>query len=133
MESSMATATSPGRDILVVEDNDDTRELYCAILRRNGYNVREADNGESALEVLRELADDPCLVLLDLMMPVMSGPELLRILHDNERLARVPVVVLSAGGKPSDAPGAQKFVRKPVQPDVLLAVVREFCSGPEPC
>lgn len=126
----MGSQEPAAQEILVVEDNDDTRELYCAILRRHGYNVHEADNGETALEVLDKLDDDPCLVLLDLMMPVMSGGELLKVLHQSERLARVPVVVLSAGGRPSDAPGAQKFVRKPVEPHVLLEVVREFCSLP---
>jgi CheY-like chemotaxis protein len=133
MKVPFGSESPAAKQILVVEDNEDTRELYCAILRRNGYSVCEADNGESALEVLRGLPDDPCLVLLDLMMPVMSGPELLKILHQSERLARVPVVVLSAGGKPSDAPGAQKFVRKPVEPTVLLDVVREFCHSPEAC
>jgi CheY-like chemotaxis protein len=114
--------------ILLVEDNDDLRELYAAILRRAGYTVHEADNGEAALESLEHMPCDPCLVLLDLMMPIMSGPEFLKVLHDRNRLGALTIVVLSAGGRPIDAPQAKKFIRKPVDPSTLLTVVREFCG-----
>jgi CheY-like chemotaxis protein len=117
--------------ILLVEDNEDIRELYGAVLRREGYEVREAENGQEALELLHQMHGNPCLVLLDMMMPIMSGPELLKVLHESHRLAALPVVVLSAGGRESDAPAARKFIRKPVDSHVLLAVVREFC-GPAP-
>lgn len=120
---------NPGaRHILLVEDNEDIRELYGEVLRREGYVVHEADNGEAALDVLHELPCAPGLVLLDLMMPVMTGTELLEVLHQSRRFASLPVVVLSAGGQPADAPYAQKFVRKPVDPKVLLALVCEFCG-----
>ena len=114
--------------ILVVEDDDDIRESVCDILRDEGYDVREAEHGKRALETLETLAGQPCLVLLDLMMPVMSGPELLQILHETHRLASLPVVVVSAGGGPNDAPGAKKFVRKPAKMDLLLQLVGEFCG-----
>jgi len=116
--------------ILLVEDDDDIREVFAEVLRDGGYRVREAENGRVALDMLEQLNDTPCLVLLDLMMPVMSGPELLKILHDTQRLAWLPVVVLSAGGSPIDAPEAIKFVRKPVTPDRLLQIVTEFCGKP---
>lgn len=114
--------------VVLVEDNEDIRDLYCAVLRREGYEVHEAENGEAALQLLQRMHGDPCLVLLDLMMPIMSGPELLEILHESHRLASLPVVVLSAGGQPSDAPRAQRFIRKPVESQVLVSVVREFCG-----
>jgi CheY-like chemotaxis protein len=62
------------------------------------------------------------------MMPVMSGTELLTVLDKTHRLAALPVVALSAGGNASDAPQARRFIRKPVDSDVLLALVREFCG-----
>jgi CheY-like chemotaxis protein len=68
-------------------------------------------------------------LLLDLMMPVMSGAELLTVLSETGRLAKVAVIVLSATGRPSDVPAAQKFVRKPVATDVLLLMVREVCDS----
>ena len=90
--------------ILLVEDNDDIRELYGALLRREGYEVYEAENGQVALEQLHEMHGNPCLVLLDLMMPIMSGPELLKVLHESHRLASLPVVVLSIARARSPSP-----------------------------
>jgi CheY-like chemotaxis protein len=69
----------------------------------------------------------PCLVLLDMMMPEMSGSELLKILRDTHRLASLPVVVVSAHSNESEADGAWRFIRKPVSAEILLAVVHEFC------
>ena len=121
------------RPILLVEDDEDIRDLYGLVLRRNGYTVHEAENGKQALEQLDQLDqldDPPCLVLLDLMMPVMSGSEFLKVVEDSDRLTELPVIVLSAAGKASDVPGAKRFIRKPVDPDLLLGVVREFCEPP---
>lgn len=113
------------REILLVEDDDDIRELFAELLREAGYKVFEAENGLVALEYL-EQSDAPCLVLLDIMLPVMTGPELLRALHQRNRLASLAVVALSAGGSASDVPEANKFLRKPVDPEQLLRVVREY-------
>jgi CheY-like chemotaxis protein len=119
------------KTVLLVEDCDDIRELYGALLRRAGYEVHEAENGKSALDQLHQMRTNPCLVLLDLMMPIMTGVELLKVLDESHRLASMPVVVLSAGGVESDAPQATRFIRKPVKTEVLLTVVREFCGSPE--
>lgn len=121
------------KTILLVDDNDDLRELYGSALRRKGYAVREAENGATALDVLESMDSAPCVVLLDLMMPVMSGTDLLKVLHDSGRLSHLSVIVLSAGGQPSDAPEAQQFIRKPVDLHALLSLVRDFCdSRPQP-
>lgn len=113
--------------ILLVEDYDDIREALAETLRDHGYEVTEAENGKVALERLEELGENPCLVLLDLMMPVMTGTEMLKCLQQTHRLAALPVVVLSAGGQPSDVPTAKKFIRKPPPEDMLLSIVEEFC------
>jgi CheY-like chemotaxis protein len=117
------------KTILLVEDNDDVREVVAELLRGEGYDVVEAEHGQAALEQLQQMSEEPCLVLLDLMMPVMSGPELLRRLEETDRLKTLRIVVLSAGGNARDAPAAKKFIRKPVDPGVLLSVVREFCGS----
>ena len=115
--------------ILLVDDNADVRELYGTLLRREGHVVHEAENGEQALALLDDMGSEPCLLLLDLMMPVMSGAEVLNVLRDRGRLAKQPVIVLSAGGRPSDVPEGQLVIRKPVDPRVLISLVRGFCDS----
>lgn len=61
------------KPILVVEDNADLRELVCFVLHEGGYDVLEAENGRDALDQLENMHPLPCLLLLDLMMPVMNG------------------------------------------------------------
>lgn len=115
--------------ILIVEDDADIRELVSEVLAQAGYRVAEAGNGQEALDFLRA-NDGPCVVLLDLMMPVLSGPELLEIMAEDERLAKLPVVVVSAVADRGAAPGVAKFLRKPVASDVLRATVAEYCPPP---
>ena len=118
------------KTILVVEDNEDLRELLGEILRRDGYDVCEAENGRDALDRLERMNEPPCLLLLDLMMPVMTGQELLEVLRGRAQLVALPVVVLSAGGQPSQVPGARTFIRKPTDLHLLRDTVRTICGGP---
>ena len=117
--------------ILLVEDNEDIREALAETLRDSGYDVSEAANGKEALDHLASLSDGPCLVLLDLMMPVMSGPELLKLMQENQRLASLPVIVLSAAGQPENAPTAKRFIRKPPDQELLLKLIEEYCRDDE--
>lgn len=74
--------------------------------------MRAAEHGEKALAILHELRTEPCLVLVDMMMPVMSGPELLQALHETHRLASLPIVIVSAAVSESDAiSGARRSSR----------------------
>ena len=113
--------------ILVVEDNDDVRELVVEVLHEEGYVVREARNGQEALDVLDSLGKRPCLILLDMMMPVMSGPELLVKMSEEHTLAAIPVVVVTAAADATDMKAARRIVKKPVSPHVIVQIVREFC------
>jgi two-component system chemotaxis response regulator CheY len=115
--------------VLIVEDDIDIREIVAEALSDEGYDVRQAANGKEALTQLEHMDDQPCLVLLDLMMPVMNGQEVLKVLHESHRLASLPVVVVSAGdATQADVPEAKRFVRKPPSLDLLLKLVHEFCG-----
>ncbi|HET8933121.1 MAG TPA: response regulator [Polyangiales bacterium] len=128
---SVCTRAVPCRKtILIAEDNKDLRDLMGIVLRRDGYDVCEAENGKEALDQLDTMSQPPCLMLLDLMMPVMDGQELLKILIASHRLDALPVVVLSAGGNVSEAVGATQFISKPADPKRVLAVVHEICGEP---
>lgn len=114
------------RTIMMVDDSDDLRELFGAFLRRQGYTVHEAENGADALEQLDAMHDQLDLLLLDMTMPVMSGAELLKVLHDAERLSACPIVVFSGSSQPGEVPQATRFIRKPASFHMLLTVLREL-------
>jgi CheY-like chemotaxis protein len=117
--------------VLVVEDDDDIRADLTAILRVKGFAVDEAANGKEALARLHDGAR-PCLIVLDLMMPVMNGWELRAAMLADGELARVPVVVVSGKGRiPPDeeqtlAPAA--VLVKPFELSELLELVARYCT-----
>lgn len=116
--------------ILLVEDDPDIRELVGELLVTEGYDVVQAANGQEALDYLLDHAA-PSLILLDLMMPVLSGAELIEILQQTSSLARIPVVVVSAMADHGAVVGVGRFLRKPISSDLLLQVVAEHCADSE--
>ncbi len=107
-----------GQIVLVVEDDEDIRETVAELLRAEGYSVATAGNGAEAIAYLRTNRK-PCLMILDLMMPVMDGWAVLATLRDDPELApALPVVVMSAAAT----------LAKPVAVDVLLDTVRRCRS-----
>jgi CheY-like chemotaxis protein len=122
-------------DILVVDDDRDIRETLAEILLHEGYRVELAENGARALELIQR-GPRPALVLLDLMMPVMSGWEFLELAEHDERLAQIPVVVVSAMPAPlapTDARGGVKAcLHKPLKLDQLLDLVHRYADGEMP-
>jgi len=116
------------KTILVVDDDDDLRELMVHVLVHAGYAVQEARNGQEALIELERSTQPPSLVLLDLMMPVMSGVQFLEAVRANKAAPVAPIVVLSAIADRHTPPGALAYLQKPVSPDALLKVVADSCS-----
>jgi CheY-like chemotaxis protein len=111
--------------VLVVDDDAEIRETLSALLEHEGYTVLSAENGKQALEHLHQTT--PSCVLLDLMMPVMSGWEVLEEVQESAELSTIPIVVVSA----MCAPGARHCLQKPVDLDELLDVVDRCCCGRE--
>src|SRR5579872_3793802 len=116
-----ATNGARDRSVLIVDDDDAIREVVAEVLRDEGYGVVCAANGAQALEVLG-VEPLPNLILLDLMMPVMSGWELLEHLQESDRMSSIPVVVVSAMA----APGVSEHLSKPIALDVLLETVQRW-------
>lgn len=117
--------SAPRRPVLVVEDDDDVRAAIAEILEGEGYEVAVAAHGREALEELVHLPP-PCLILLDLRMPVMDGETFLRHLRaDWPRLREVPVLVLTAVAF-EEPPGTRGLLRKPIIPDELVAAVNRL-------
>jgi len=111
--------------VLIVEDCDDAREMMAELLRFAGYRVEEARNGLEAYQLLSGSEEQPGVVLLDLMMPVMSGPELVEALAADPRLASLPIVVVSAAIESISTGSVKRALRKPVSLELLLEVVDE--------
>jgi two-component system, chemotaxis family, chemotaxis protein CheY len=118
------------KTVLLVEDTEDLRRFFSEVLTSAGYRVIGVENGQEALEMLETMDEPPCLVLLDMMMPVMDGKTFLQQLQASHRVAALPVVVASAIAGEEHA-GAQRVLRKPVSPQLLTELVREFCGAPE--
>jgi CheY-like chemotaxis protein len=115
--------------ILLIEDDHGIRDALQEILENEGREVLTAAHGREALSLLEDIdaAEAPCLVLLDLTMPQMSGAEFLRYFDQLERFSETPVALFSASAAPVDLPRVSEVLRKPVDLDVLLAVVDKYC------
>jgi two-component system NtrC family sensor kinase len=126
---SLESEPGRGRTILLVDDDEDLRELVGGELERLGYYVLHAQNGRIALDLLSRMNPRPDAVLLDIAMPVMSGTEVLETLASQGLTPALPVVVVS--GHATDAKTARRVLRKPVPIELLLQVVEEV-SRPRP-
>jgi CheY-like chemotaxis protein len=115
--------------VMIVEDDRDTREMLARFLELEGFDVREAANGQAALESLREDART-CVILLDLMMPVMNGWQFRQAQTNDPELKKIPVVVVTAAGARDQIPSidADAWLSKPVDFDRLLATIDPLCS-----
>src|ERR1043165_5239202 len=113
--------------ILLVEDNEDFRGLVRAALEEEGFTVREARDGEEALATLRESGRSHCLMLTDLMMPGMSGWDLVSAMRSDALLRGNPIIVSTA--VPEESPsGVDAILAKPFDLDSLVRVVERYCS-----
>jgi CheY-like chemotaxis protein len=109
--------------VFVVDDDCEVREALAAVLENEGYSVRCAANGAQALAMMH--GSRPAAILVDLMMPVMSGWELIEAIHDDGDLASIPLVILSA----MRAPEGFLHISKPVSLDELLTTVHRACRS----
>jgi CheY-like chemotaxis protein len=115
--------------ILLVEDHDELRRAVAELLELEGYEAVQASDGHEALAVLRE-GPTPCVVLLDLHLPGLSGQEFRARQLLDRQLAGVPVVALSGHGGIAQQAAAMRmedYLEKPIDLDKLLLVLRRVC------
>jgi len=113
--------------VLIVEDDLDTREMLGRFLELEGYTVETAENGKRALERLGS-GVGACVILLDLMMPVMDGWQFRQEQIRDASLADIPVIVVSAAGRERlEKIHANAYLSNPVDLDELLGCVTQFC------
>jgi CheY-like chemotaxis protein len=115
------------RIVLVVDDDQDIRDALCELLLDEGYRAVAAANGAEALSYLRS-CELPCVILLDLMMPIMDGWEFRRQQKGDPRLSAIPVVVITAAGESrSSTIAVDRVLPKPLQIDHVLETLQSFC------
>ncbi len=118
--------------IVIIEDDLDIREAVRDVLELEGYHVRAYANGREAMDGLQS-GDQPCLILLDLMMPVMNGWEFLEARKDlGHTITAIPVFIVSAiGDQAASNPNVRGYVKKPVDIEILLRIVKKHCAMPD--
>lgn len=133
----MTVPSTPGVTVLVVDDEPHIGRIIRTRLEQDGFVVHLAEHGAEALSLLDQ---DPAIALLvlDLMLPGMSGIEILRIIRGDTRWRTLPCIVLTAAGqdaqlRDAEGLGVSEIMTKPFSPRRLLARVREYTApGPSP-
>lgn len=122
-------------NVLIVEDDPDTRHMLATLLAMEGFHAVSAEDGLEALHLLRTVRhrapQTPCLILLDLKMPRLGGNEFRRAQLGDPTVASVPVAVMSGVvdlEQHARAMGAVASVAKPIDVDTLITVVRRYCA-----
>jgi CheY-like chemotaxis protein len=118
----------PHKSILVIEDDPAICQTVKDLLEIEGYDVNIASNGRVAAEMLSTLDQMPCVILLDLMMPVMNGWQFLDVQRNDPKLKDIPVVICSAYEESARSVNPNGFIPKPLKLGSLLSAVQKFCA-----
>lgn len=123
-------AVSRQSKLLIIEDDEDIRETLEVILSHEGFQVRSAPDGETGMQLLWNNEFSPDLILLDLMMPVMTGWKFLERRKVNPKIAGIPVIAMSAMVEGTDSLDCDRFLRKPIDLNVLLHQILSLLDQP---
>lgn len=118
------------KTVAIIEDDIGIRDSIAEVLQDEGYRVVAADHGRDALDRLEREPAVPCVILLDLMMPVMDGWAFREAQKRHPVLAPVPVIIMTADSKAkdkADALGAQAHMGKPLDLEQLLHAIQQYC------
>ena len=116
------------KNILVVEDDRAIRQMFKDVLEVEGYNVVTAGDGSEGIEQLKALSDQPCVILLDLMMPGTNGWKFLDFQRADPAISGIPVIVCSAYNESAKSVKPDAVLEKPVKLEALLGAVQSFCA-----
>ncbi len=129
-------ANPAGKLVLIVDDDDSVRELMEFVVKKEGFRLEKASDGEEALQKARTLSPD--LILLDLMLPKLGGFEILRELQSEETV-NIPIVIItgryterSTSEMIKQEPNVKDFIEKPLKPPLLVAVLHRILKTRPP-
>jgi len=120
------------RKIMIVEDNQDSRELVVKVLKNKGYQIIEAVDGEEALE--KAAREKPHLILMDISIPKIDGFEVTKKLKDQDEFKHIPIVALTAHAMKGDrekfiSVGFEGYISKPIDVHAFPEQVRAYLKG----
>lgn len=115
------------KSILIIEDNAAVVSTMKSILELEGYTVHTASNGQEGIEELQRIGPC-CVILLDMMMPVLNGWHFLDFQRSRPEFSATPVIVISAFGEIARSVKPNDYIPKPVKLDVLLTTVQKYCA-----
>jgi CheY-like chemotaxis protein len=118
--------------ILVVDDDEEILRMTSFVLRQLGYEVQTANDGAGGIASLKSAGKVPCLILLDLMMPVMDGAAFRKKLREIPSAANVPVIILSGDTELATKAAEMSvagFEQKPISVERLAAVAAKYCKA----
>ncbi len=126
--------TSPQKTVIIVEDEPDAAEMFAEMMRVSGYHVVKISSSTPAIGIIS--TEKPDVVILDVMMPDISGLEVLRFMRREPDLEKIPVILVSAKSMPSDIKmgmdaGASHYLTKPVSFLDLKEAVEDVVSAPD--
>jgi len=121
------TQPNPNHTVLIVEDEEDLRELMRDALQLRGYSVVTAEEGTDALRKIDDIGP-PCVILLDLLMPGMNGWDFFAKVRERPELSDVPVIIHSSAATRAPA-GATRVLQKPLAFERLVSIVAEYCRS----
>lgn len=119
------------KSVLIADDSPDTLEMWRWVLEIEGFNVQTAEDGSLALEILKQ--DKPDVLITDLMMPQLSGFELIRHIRSTPHWRQLPIIAVSACPEyyltEAQNAGANRVIRKPVEFKELIETINECLAG----
>jgi two-component system, OmpR family, response regulator CpxR len=124
------TGPGCGRTVMVVEDDVDIRDSIHEVLADLQYRPVSASDGAAALDQLKLMDPKPCVILLDMMMPILDGPGFRQRQQQDPELSGIPVVILSAHAEARATASEMQvaaFLKKPVKLQELLDTIEQFC------
>ncbi len=124
--------STPQKTVIIIEDEPDAAELFAEMMRVNGFRVLKSHSSTPARTLIKQ--EKPDMIILDIMMPDISGIEVLRFMRREPALADIPVIVVSAKSMPSDIrngldAGASAYLTKPVGYIELKNAVDDLMQG----
>ncbi len=119
------------KKILIIEDNNITIKIIEHFLKNENYSVDVAQDGEVGLRKISE--DKPDLILLDIMIPTLSGIQLLEKLKENTQFSQIPIIIISSLSQDEDVlkgleKGAVDYIPKPFSPQILIAKIKKYLN-----